>query len=59
MQTVDTAHKTLNVCAYSLEDKDGTLDWLEIRISYGGIEEYEAFYADSEEILANSFSERL
>ena len=40
MQTVDTGHKTLNTCSYSLEDKDGALDWLEIRISYGGIEEY-------------------
>ena len=52
VQTVDTAHKTLNTCSYSLEDKDGALDWLEIRISYGGIEEYEAFYAESEEIFA-------
>ena len=52
VQTVDTAHKTLNTYSYSLENKDGALDWLEIRISYGGIEEYEAFYADSEEIFA-------
>lgn len=51
-QTLDIAHKTLNTCSYSLENKDGALDWLEIRISYGGIEEYEAFYAESEEIFA-------
>ena len=55
-QTLDIADKTLNTCSYSLEDQDGALDWLEIRISYGGIEEYEAFYAESEEVLATALA---